>query len=344
MPLNFYITPLSSALKSELHIKIDQKTKPLGALGHLEALALQLGLCQNTLAPQLTMPSLLVFAADHGIAEAGVSAYPQTVTAQMVMNFLSGGAAINVFARQHQLDLLIVDAGVKADLPSHPDLINAKVGYGTRNFLIEAAMTQEECLYAIKKGAELVLQQQQKGCNCIGFGEMGIGNTSSAALLMHCLTALPLSDCVGRGTGLDDNQLQEKVWILTKALQQSPELKSPLDSLARWGGFEIAMMVGAILKAAELKMIVMIDGFIASSALLVAYKLYPQVLDYCVFSHVSNERGHRALLDYLNVRALLAMDLRLGEGSGVALAFPLLQSAVLFLKEMASFTEAGVDQ
>ncbi len=344
MPLNFSITPLSLALKSELQIKIDQKTKPLGALGHLEALALQLGLCQNTLTPQLKKPSLLVFAADHGIAEAGVSAYPQTVTAQMVMNFLKGGAAINVFARQHHLDLLIVDAGVKADLPSHADLINAKVGYGTRNFLIEAAMTQEECLKAIEKGAELVLQQQQKGCNCIGFGEMGIGNTSSAALLMHCLTALPLSDCVGRGTGLDDNQLQGKVAILTQALQHSTELQKPLDCLATWGGFEIAMMVGAILKAAELKMIVMIDGFIASSALLVAYKLYPQVLDYCVFSHVSNERGHRALLDYLNVRALLAMDLRLGEGSGVALAFPLLQSAVLFLKEMASFAEAGVDQ
>jgi nicotinate-nucleotide--dimethylbenzimidazole phosphoribosyltransferase len=161
---------------------------------------------------------------------------------------------------------------------------------------------------------------------------------------MHCLTALPLIDCVGRGTGLDDNQLQEKVRILTKALQQSSELKSPLDILATWGGFEIAMMVGAILKAAELKLIVMIDGFIASSALLVAHKLYPQVLDYCVFSHVSNERGHRALLDFLNVRALLAMDLRLGEGSGAALAFPLLQSAVLFLKEMASFAEAGVDQ
>ena len=344
MPLNFFITPPSSALKSELQIKIDQKTKPLGALGHLEALALQIGLCQNTLTPRLIKPSLLVFAADHGIAEAGVSAYPQTVTAQMVINFLKGGAAINVFARQHQLDLLIVDAGVKADLPRHPDLINAKVGYGTRNFLVEAAMTQEQCLKAIEKGAELVLQQQQKGCNCIGFGEMGIGNTSSAALLMHCLTALPLIDCVGRGTGLDDNQLQEKVRILTKALQQSSELKSPLDILATWGGFEIAMMVGAILKAAELKLIVMIDGFIASSALLVAHKLYPQVLEYCVFSHVSNERGHRALLDFLNVRALLAMDLRLGEGSGAALAFPLLQSAILFLKEMASFDEAGVDQ
>jgi len=342
--LNFTISPCSSALASELQTKIDQKTKPLGALGFIESLALQIGLCQNTLNPQLTNPCVLIFAADHGIAVTGVSAYPQSVTAQMVMNFLNGGAAINVIARQHQLALLIVDAGVKAELPSHPDLINAKVGYGTRNFLIEAAMIEEDCLKAITKGADLVSLQQQKGCNCIGFGEMGIGNTSSAALLMHKLTAIPLDECVGRGTGLDDSQVREKVAILIQALQHSPDIHSPLEILATWGGFEIAMIVGAILQAAELKMLVMIDGFIASSALLVAYKHFPQVLDYCVFSHVSNERGHRALLDYFKVRAILAMDLRLGEGSGVALAFPLLQSAVLFLNEMATFSEAGVDQ
>lgn len=344
MQIDFTIPPLSTYLQLELETIINQKTKPLGALGYLETLALQLGLCQNTLNPQLTKPCLLVFAADHGVAEAGVSAYPQTVTAQMVLNFLSGGAAINVFARQHQLDLLIIDAGVKSDLPSHPDLINVKVGYGTQNFLITAAMTEDECHKAIAKGSELVLMQQQKGCNCIGFGEMGIGNTSSAGLLMHCLTKLPLTDCIGRGTGLDDHQLKEKLALLTQALQHSPDLEDPLVILATWGGFEIAMMVGAILKAAELSMIIMIDGFIASCALLVAYKLYPHVLDYCVFSHVSNERGHRALLDYLNVRALINLDLRLGEGSGVALAFPLLESAVLFLNEMASFAEAGVDQ
>lgn len=344
MPLNFTISPCPSALASELQTKIDQKTKPLGALGFLESLALQIGLCQNTLNPQLTKPCVLVFAADHGIAVAGVSAYPQSVTAQMVMNFLKGGAAINVIARQHQLTLLIVDAGVKAELPGHPDLINAKVGYGTRNFLIEAAMTEEDCLKSIAKGADLVGLQQQKGSNCIGFGEMGIGNTSSAALLMHKLTAIPLDECVGRGTGLDVSQMREKVAILKQALQHAPDSHSPIEILATWGGFEIAMMVGAILQAAELKMLVMIDGFIASSALLVAYKHCPQVLDYCVFSHVSNERGHRALLDYFKVRAILAMDLRLGEGSGVALAFPLLQSAVLFLNEMATFAEAGVDQ
>lgn len=344
MPLNFAIHPPVSVLVHDLQTKIDQKTKPLGALGQLETLALQIGCCQNTLTPGLNKPSILVFAADHGIAEAGVSAYPQSVTAQMVANFLGGGAAINVFARQHNLELLIVDAGVKSDLPNHPKLINAKIGYGTRNFLTQAAMTTEQCQQAIATGAELVVRQQQTGCNCIGFGEMGIGNTSSAALLMHCLTTIPLADCVGRGTGLSNTQLQTKLNLLQQALKRHAEVQTPLEVLTTFGGFEIAMMVGALLQAAELGMLIMIDGFIASSALLVAYQQYPHLLDYCVFSHVSHEQGHKALLDYLHVKAILNMNLRLGEGSGVALTFPLLQSAVLFLNEMASFAEAGVDQ
>jgi nicotinate-nucleotide--dimethylbenzimidazole phosphoribosyltransferase len=327
-----------------LQTKIDLKTKPLGALGQLESLALQIGLCQNTLTPSLNKPCIIIFAGDHGIVESGVSAYPQIVTAQMVANFLSGGAAISVFARQHQLELLIVDAGVNADLASHPRLIDAKIGKGTKNFLTHPAMTIEACTKALQTGAELVLQQHNNGCNCIGFGEMGIGNTSSAAVLMHCLTALPLTQCVGRGTGLNDDQLQNKLTVLQQALNQHKELTEPLDLLATFGGFEIAMMVGAYLKAAESGMLIMVDGFIASTALLVACKLYPQVLDYCVFSHVSSEQGHQALLDQFNARALLNMDLRLGEGSGIALAYPLLQLAVVFLNEMATFDEAGVDQ
>jgi nicotinate-nucleotide--dimethylbenzimidazole phosphoribosyltransferase len=344
VPLDFVITPQSSALSATLQSKIDQKTKPLGALGRLEALALQIGLCQNTLTPSLNKPCILIFAGDHGIAESGVSAYPQTVTAQMVANFLSGGAAISVLARQHQLELLIVDAGVNADLEAHPRLIAAKIGNGTQNFLTRPAMSVEDCEKALRAGAELVLQQHDNGCNCIGFGEMGIGNTSSAALLMHCLTALPLAQCAGRGTGLNDGQLQHKLNILQQALKRHPGITEPLAALAAFGGFEIAMMVGAYLKAAELGMLIMVDGFIAGTALLVACKLYPQVLDYCVFSHVSSEHGHQALLDHFNARALLNLDLRLGEGSGIALAFPLLQSAILFLNEMATFAEAGVDQ
>jgi nicotinate-nucleotide--dimethylbenzimidazole phosphoribosyltransferase len=344
VPLDFVICPRSEKLAATLQTKIDQKTKPLGALGQLEALALQIGVCQNSLTPSLNKPCIIIFAGDHGIVESGVSAYPQTVTAQMVANFLAGGAAISVFARQHQLELLIVDAGVNADLAIHPKLIDVKIGKGTKNFLTHAAMTKESCTKALQVGAELVLHQHNNGCNCIGFGEMGIGNSSSAALLMHCLTAIPLAQCVGRGTGLNHDQLQNKLAVLKQALNQHKDITEPLEILATFGGFEIAMMVGAYLKAAESGMLIMVDGFIASAALLVACKLYPQVLDYCVFSHVSSEQGHQALLNQFNAKALLNLDLRLGEGSGIALAYPLLQSAVVFLNEMATFAEAGVDR
>lgn len=344
MPLNFVIPPLASTLNAALQSKIDQKTKPLGSLGQLESLALQIGLIQNSLAPQLNQPCILVFAGDHGIVETGVSAYPQTVTAQMVANFLAGGAAISVFARQHDIDLLIVDAGVNADLTSHPKLVDAKIGRGTQSFLTHPAMTSEECAKAIEAGADLVLRQHKSGCNCIGFGEMGIGNTSSAALLMHRLTGLSLVRCVGRGAGLNDVQLQHKVIVLQRALNHHKGATEPLDVLATFGGFEIAMMVGAFIKAAELGMLILVDGFIASTALLVVSKLYPHVLDYCIFSHVSSEQGHQVLLHHFNAKPLLNLELRLGEGSGIALAYPLLQSAAVFLNEMATFDEAGVDR
>lgn len=343
MPLNFVIPPLSSTLSTALQAKIDQKTKPLGSLGQLESLALQIGLCQNSLTPRLNKPCILIFAGDHGIVEAGVSAYPQTVTAQMIANFLAGGAAISVFARQHDIELLIVDAGVNADLNSHPKLIDAKIDKGTRNFLTDPAMSAEACAKAMQAGADQVLRQYQGGCNCIGFGEMGIGNTSSAAVLMHRLTGLSLVRCVGRGTGLNDGQLQHKAVVLQRALNKHKDATEPLEALATFGGFEIAMMVGAYLKAAELGMLILVDGFIAGTALLVANKLYPHVLDYCVFSHVSSEQGHQALLNQFNAKPLLNLELRLGEGSGIALAYPLLQSAVVFLNEMATFDEAGVD-
>lgn len=343
MPLDFTINPVSTALQAGLQAKIDQKTKPLGALGQLENLALKIGLIQNSLTPVLTNPTILIFAGDHGIVESGVSAYPQTVTAQMVGNFLAGGAAISVFAKQHGLELLIVDAGVNADLEAHPKLITAKIGKGTKNFLEYPAMSTDECEKAMQTGAELVLRQYQDGCNCIGFGEMGIGNTSSAALLAHCLADLSLVQCVGRGTGLDDQQLQHKYNMLQQALNQHQGITKPLDVLAIFGGFEIAMMGGAYLKAAELGMLVMVDGFIACSALLAATKFNEYVLDYCVFSHVSSEQGHQALLTHLNVQPLLNLGLRLGEGSGIAVAYPLIQSALLFLNEMSTFADAGVD-
>ncbi|MGR8941294.1 MAG: nicotinate-nucleotide--dimethylbenzimidazole phosphoribosyltransferase [Gammaproteobacteria bacterium] len=343
MPPVFDIAPLSLVLARALQAIIDQKTKPVGSLGQLEALALRIGLIQNTLSPSLTQPCIVVFAADHGVAGSGVSAYPQTVTAQMVANFVDGGAAINVFARQHHLELLIVDAGVNADLSALAGVVHASIGKGTANFLETPAMSRAQCEAALRSGAELVRHQKDKGCNCIGFGEMGIGNTSSAALLMHCLTGLPLEQCVGRGTGLNDAQLRHKIALLREAKTRHPEPLDAMAALTAFGGFEIAMMTGAYLQAAELNMLIMVDGFIAASALLVAVRLCPAVLDYCIFSHVSHEQGHRALLEHFAARPLLDLDLRLGEGSGIALAYPLVLSAVEFLNQMASFDQAGVD-
>jgi nicotinate-nucleotide--dimethylbenzimidazole phosphoribosyltransferase len=344
VPPVFDVRPLSRTLAPALQAKIDQKTKPLGALGQLEALALQIGLIQNSLTPSLAKPCIIVFAGDHGVTAAGVSAYPQAVTAQMVANFAAGGAAINVFARQHQLELVIVDAGVNADLSSIADLIHAGIGKGTANFLEQPAMTPAQCETALGRGAGLVLQQFEQGCNCIGFGEMGIGNTSSAALLMHCLTGLPLECCAGKGAGLTDAQLHHKIEVLKQALARHPERAGAMDVLSAFGGFEIAMMTGAYLQAAELRMLIVVDGFIACSALLAAARLYPAVLDYCVFSHISAEQGHRVLLQHLKAEPLLSLNMRLGEGSGIALAYPLVQSAVAFLNEMASFAQAGVDK
>lgn len=350
----FKISPLNSQLESitlqaSLLQKIQQKTKPLGALGELENLALQIGLIQNTLTPQLKNPTILVFAADHGIANQGVSAYPQAVTAQMVINFLQGGAAINVFAKQNNMALRVIDAGVNhtfaPDIHLINTLIDAKIDYGTRNFLAEPAMSLTQCEQAIAKGAALAKAEIDNGCNVLGFGEMGIGNTSSASCLMSVLCAIPIEQCVGRGTGLDDAGVEHKTAILKQAIQQHAlNGQDAIQTLATFGGFEIAMMTGAMLSAAEHKTLLIIDGFIATAALLVAYRLQPNILDYCVFAHCSNETAHRQMLDYLKAKPLLNLNLRLGEGSGAALAYPLIESAVNFLNEMASFASAGVSE
>ncbi|QRQ88084.1 nicotinate-nucleotide--dimethylbenzimidazole phosphoribosyltransferase [Cupriavidus oxalaticus] len=336
------ITPLDNTLRPALQAAIDDKTKPLGALGRLESLALQLGLILGTQRPVLQRPTVIVFAADHGVADAGVSAYPAEVTAQMVRNFLAGGAAINVFSRQHGIALEIVDAGVRAPLPAAPGLVNCRIADGTRNFAQEPAMSPEQAAAAMTAGMARVLRHAQQGCNVIGFGEMGIANTSAAACLMQRLTGLPLADCIGRGTGLDDAGLARKREVLEGALTLHADAQAPLDVLATFGGFEIAMMAGAFLAAAASRMVILVDGFIASAALLVAQRIDPSVLQYCVFTHCSHERGHRALLDHFGAEPLLALDLRLGEGTGAALAWPLLASAVAFLNEMATFSGAGV--
>lgn len=339
----FTIHPVSRKLQVAVQHRIDQKTKPLGALGQLEKIAFQIALIQGNTSPQLIKPHLLVFAADHGIAREGVSAYPQEVTFQMVMNFLNGGAAINVFCRQHRISIKIVDAGVNYEFPRYAaNLINHKIANGTKSFLHEPAMSIQQAEECMNKGAALVQEVFKTGCNVIGFGEMGIGNTTSASILMSLICSIPVEECVGKGTGLNDEQLQHKINIIQTAISKHGRPSSPLELLATYGGFEIAQLCGAMLQAAEQEMIILVDGFIASAAFLVAFAIHPEIKDYAIFCHQSDEAGHRKMLHYLQVQALLDIQMRLGEGTGAAVAYPLICSAVAFLNEMASFDSAGV--
>jgi len=328
-----------AALAARLQQRIDNKTKPPGALGRLETLALQLGLIQRSTSITFDAPQMVVFAADHGIASEGVSAFPQAVTLQMVGNMLAGGAAINVFARQHGFALQVVDAGVAAELAAHPQLVSRKIAPGTANICEGPAMSMAQALQALHAGMDVV---KDLPGNVVAFGEMGIANTSPAALLLARLARLPLTDVVGRGTGLDDAQLAHKQAVLTRALARHDHAQAPLTVLAALGGFEIAMMAGAMLQAASERRVVLVDGFIAGAAALVACALQPVAKDYLVFCHRSAERGHQLLLAHLQASPLLDLDMRLGEGTGALLAWPLLQSASLFLAEMASFDSAGV--
>jgi nicotinate-nucleotide--dimethylbenzimidazole phosphoribosyltransferase len=336
------IAPLhDDALAARLQTRIDQKTKPLGSLGQLEALMLRLGLILGSERPQLQQPQMMVFAGDHGLAAQGVSAYPSDVTWQMVENFLAGGAAVSVLARQHGLQLTVVDAGVQKAFSPREGLVMAKVGPGTQDASTGPAMSAEECSRAIATGRDLLAQRPG---NVVLLGEMGIGNTSAAALLLARLGQQPLEHCVGRGTGLNDGQLQHKTRVLSTVLARHADATRPLQALAAFGGFEIAMMVGTVLQAALERRVIVVDGFITSAAVLVAAQLQPAVLERCVFAHQSNEQGHRLLLQILQAQPLLNLGLRLGEGSGAALAWPLLESACRILSEMASFESAGVSE
>lgn len=334
-----------------LQHKIDVKTKPLGSLGRLETLALQLGEILGSENPQLTDPQMVVFAGDHGLTARGISAFPSDVSWQMVENFLAGGAAVSVFSRMNKLALTVVDCGVKHDflagLPvgtQRPGLLVRKVRggeNGTADSSEQAAMSALQCQQAIQNGIDIV-----KGLpgNALLLGEMGIGNTSAASLLLARLTGLDIEVCTGAGTGLDAPAVQRKTAVLREVLAKHPDAKTPLDALAALGGFEIATMVGAVLQAAHERRVVLVDGFIATSAVLVAHALQPLVLQRCVFAHRSGERGHEFMLQHLGVQALLDLGLRLGEGSGAALAWPLLQAACAMLREMASFESAGVSE
>ena len=341
MPIPHIPSTANTALAAELNHSINHKTKPLGSLGLLETLARQIGLIHQNTQPVITEAAIIVFAADHGVVAESISAYPQDVTWQMVENFLGQAAAINVFARQNNCALYIVDAGVKHDFGPRDGLLDRKQGPGTRNFAQEPAMTQQQCAAAMQAGMDLVATLPG---NVLGFGEMGIGNTTAAAALMHKLTGTPVAQCVGAGTGLSADGVRHKQQVIEAAVAKHTDAIEPLDVLATFGGFEIAMMAGAMLKAAERRMVLLIDGFIVSSALLVAARLQPAILDYCVYAHCSDENGHRQLLASLHARPLLQLDLRLGEGTGSALALPLLHAAVNFLQQMATFGSAQVSE
>lgn len=336
-------SPFTAVTPQSLQRRLDSRTKPQGSLGELEALGVRIGLALDTDRPEFVQPTVMVFAADHGIAADGVSAYPSAVTAQMLVNYASGGAAINVLARQHALTLTVVNAGVAADVPATNALTDRCVARGTRNFRIEPAMTHQQCQQAIDAGKDLAMASLAAGCNALLLGEMGIGNTACAAMLLHQRTGWPLTDCVGRGTGIDDVALSRKISILAQAAARVTTPLSAIETLAQFGGFEFAMMVGAMLACSRRRCIVVVDGFAVSVAALLAIEMDPTVATHCVFSHCSAEKGHRALLSHLQARPILDLGLRLGEGSGAALAWPLIDATARLMSQMASFESAGVD-
>jgi nicotinate-nucleotide--dimethylbenzimidazole phosphoribosyltransferase len=338
------VPPADEAIRSAAHRRLDTLTKPLGALGDLEPLAAQVCAVQRTVEPAIVHPVAVVFAADHGVADRGVSAYPRAVTEQMVRNFLRGGAAISVLARLQGIELWIVDAGVDGDCGSHPRLIDAKVRRGTRDFVDQPAMTPEECEQALRRGRAVIDQVIPAWGNTLLLGEMGIGNTAAAALLMHGLTGHPLADCVGRGTGLDDEGLERKRATLAAAAERCAPPRDAVELLAEFGGYEIAMLVGALLAAAARRMLIMVDGFTVTVAAALAARIDENVIDYCVFGHCSAEHAHRALLADLKVQPLLDLGMRLGEGSGAAVALSLVRAALGLFTDMATFEGAGVSE
>lgn len=339
------------ALTQSLQHILDNKTKPLGSLGRIEALGLKIGQILGTERPELQAPQMVVFAADHGLTARGVSAFPSDVTWQMVENFLAGGAAVSVLSKQNGIALTVVDCGVNHDFLAGMPAGSTRAGLqvrkvagaesGTADSSVTAAMTPEQCSAALKQGMELV---KALPGNALLLGEMGIGNTSAASLILSRIAGLDIEVCTGAGTGLDAPAVQRKTAVLREVLNKHASAQAPLDVLAAMGGFEIATMVGAVMQAAAERRVIVVDGFIATSAVVVANALQPLVLQRCVFAHRSGERGHEFMLQHLGVQALLDLGLRLGEGSGAALAWPLLQSACTILREMASFASAGVSE
>ena len=338
----FHITLPDEQIRTAITEKINNLTKPKGSLGTLEELALQAGMIQQTLSPSLYCPQNIIFCADHGIEAEGVSVSPREVTWQQTIHFTQGNGGVNFLCRQHGFKLKVVDAGVDYDLPTDRGIYPYKIRKGTRNFLHEPAMTEEEMNLCIERGAEIVRISHEEGSNVLSFGEMGIGNTSASSLWMTCFTNIPLQQCVGAGSGLNNEGIRHKYKILKQALDNYTGDGSPLEIIRHFGGYEMVMAIGAMLQAAELKMIILVDGFIMTNCILAASKLYPEVLAYAVFGHCGDESGHRLVLDALGAKPLINLGLRLGEGTGAICAFPRLDSAIRMINEMDSFIGASV--
>lgn len=338
----YSISNVDIELLARAQANIDIKTKPPGSLGRIEELAKQMAGAQNSDAPMADPATLIMFAADHGLVEEGVSAWPSEVTTQMVANFLAGGAASNVFARTNGLDMCVVDAGIVGELPDHPDLIRANITKGTKNAMHEDAMSEQELNAALEFGATLAADIANQGTKVIALGEMGIGNTSSAALIVHAIEGLDIASLAGPGAGLDTAGVNRKADILRQVASRNPGPLPPHDALKSFGGLEIAAMAGALIGAAANNCVTLVDGFIATSAAFAALRARPEARPYVVFAHRSKEPGHRNMLNALDVEPLIDLDLRLGEGTGALLAFPLLKNACAMLNEMATFESAGV--
>lgn len=338
----FHIEKPDENLRPSIIDKINNLTKPKGSLGRLEEIALQIALIQQTLTPALHKPQNIIFAADHGIVDEGVSLSPKEVTWQQLSNFLHGGAGVNFLCRQHGFELKIVDAGVDYDLPYEKGIIDMKVRRGTRNYLYEAAMTQEEMELCIERGAEVVRRCHEEGSNVLSFGEMGIGNTSSSSLWMTYFTGIPLEQCVGAGSGLNQQGIRHKYEVLKRSMENYNGDGSATDIIRYFGGLEMVMAVGAMLQAAELKMLILVDGFIMSNCMLAAMQIYPAVKDYAIFGHCGDESGHKLILEYMQAKPLINLGLRLGEGTGAICAYPLVDSAVRMINEMDNFAHASI--
>lgn len=339
------ITGLDYNLMKKTQERLDNLTKPQGSLGRLEELAkLIVGITAKE-NPDLKNKVIFTLASDHGVVEEGISAFPKEVTPQMVYNFLSGGAGINVLARHIGAKVLVVDIGVAADLKPHQELIIKKINYGTKNMTKGPAMTKEEAIKSIEAGIEIFEEELPIGIDIVGTGDMGIGNTTSSSAIAAVFTSKPLEDLTGRGTGINDDALKNKIKVIKKSIElNKPDPKDAIDVLSKVGGFEIGGLAGIILAAASKRIPVIIDGFISGAAALIAYHLEPKVKDYMIAAHCSVEKGHKITLDYIGLKPILDLDLRLGEGTGAALAMGVVEAGIKILNEMATFKDAGVSE